>query len=95
MEEKQGPFGKMFLVCTNMRENDVTVCANRGDAEGIRQKLKELVEQKGLKGKIRVVKSGCLGLCGNGPNIIVMPENIWLKGVKEEDLPKILEKYLK
>lgn len=59
------------------------------------EKLKHYVKEHGLKGKIRVTKSGCLDLCQQGINIFIQPDGIWLKGVREEDVGQIIEQYLK
>jgi (2Fe-2S) ferredoxin len=43
-----------------------------------------------------VVKSvGCLGECGNGPMVVILPEEVWYCHVALEDVPKIVEQHLK
>ena len=36
----------------------------------------------------------CLGLCAQGPNVCVMPENVWYHGVTSADLGAIQEKWI-
>ncbi|MDE5075735.1 MAG: (2Fe-2S) ferredoxin domain-containing protein [Trichodesmium sp. St5_bin2_1] len=43
---------------------------------------------------ITVEKSGCLGKCGNGPMILVLPEELWYGHVEPQNIAVILEKYL-
>ena len=82
------PFERVIFVCCNEREAGEAACANRGSA-AIQKSLKEYVKSKGLKGKIRVARSLCLGMCAEGPNVCVMPENKWYHRVSEADLPEI------
>ncbi len=52
----------------------------------IRQALKDLVKSEGLSGKIRVSRAGCLDMCADGPNVLLMPDNIWFKKVTVADI---------
>ena len=82
-------FKKYIFVCENERtEGDC--CGAAGQT--IREKLKQLVKDRGLAKKIRVSRAGCLDVCSEGPNILLMPENIWFKGVTEKDLGEILKR---
>jgi (2Fe-2S) ferredoxin len=36
----------------------------------------------------------CFGLCSEGPNICVMPDNIWYRGVTPADLPAIIDRHV-
>ena len=43
-----------------------------------------------------VVKSvGCLGECGSGPMVVILPEEIWYCHVEPHDVPLIVEQHLK
>ena len=42
-----------------------------------------------------VQSAGCLGECGNGPMVVVLPEEIWYCHVVLEDVPRIVEQHLK
>ena len=46
----------------------------------------------GLSDRIRVSRAGCLDACEEGPNILLMPDQIWFKKVKPEDLEEILRR---
>ena len=43
---------------------------------------------------ITVKKSGCLGKCGNGPMILVLPEEVWYGHIKPQNIAVIMEQYL-
>ncbi|MDE1975670.1 MAG: (2Fe-2S) ferredoxin domain-containing protein [Elusimicrobia bacterium] len=95
MEKKSVPYQKTVFVCANVRTDGREACANpgRGGAE-LCEALKKAVKDAGLKGKIRVAKSGCLDLCAHGPNLFVYPGGEWRSGVKPEDAPEILRDLL-
>ena len=88
------PYKHAVFVCVNKR-NGKEACANPGrGGDKICEKLKASVKKAGLKGKIRVARSGCLDLCSQGPNIFVYPEGQWYSNVQEKDLPEILDKLI-
>jgi len=90
MNRQPVPYRKIVFVCTNQRDTDERpCCAGRKSAE-LHAKLKELVKERKLRGKVRVSKSGCLDQCASGPNIMLFPDNIWYSGVQEADLETIL-----
>ncbi|MCD6274177.1 MAG: (2Fe-2S) ferredoxin domain-containing protein [Deltaproteobacteria bacterium] len=53
-------------------------------------KLKEAVNNRGWKGKVRVTQSGCMGLCAKGSNVMLYPQKIWFAGVFPEDVEEIM-----
>ena len=88
MEEMQRqPYERVIFVCCNQKEPGEAACANRGSAE-FQKQLKDYMKSKGVPG-LRVSRSLCLGLCEKGPNICVMPENVWYTGVTPKDLDEI------
>ena len=60
----------------------------------MRELLKAAVKEKGFGGLVRVSRSGCLDVCSEGANVLLMPDNIWFKHVEEQDIQEILEKTL-
>jgi (2Fe-2S) ferredoxin/predicted O-methyltransferase YrrM len=55
---------------------------------------RELVAQ-GLDDDVQVTTCGCLGLCDEGPILIVYPEGIWYQKVKAEDVREMVGSHLK
>ena len=95
MQEKTVPYGRVIFVCTNVRADGRIACANVGrDGVELCEKLKAAVKEKGLKGRVRVARSGCLDVCEQGPNIFIFPDNVWLQGTSREDLSQIIASYL-
>jgi (2Fe-2S) ferredoxin len=101
MKEGKVPYRRMIYVCTNTREGKAA-CGNadRGESCGakILDALKEEVKASGLKREVRVARSGCMDLCGTGPNIIVFDERggqTFLSRVSNEDVPELVQRYLR
>lgn len=101
MKQARVPFKRMIFVCTHRREGEAA-CSNddRGENRGemLVELLREELKKRGLKGKIRVAKSGCMDVCAAGPNIMVFDENgeaAWYSGVTREDIPALADRYLK
>jgi (2Fe-2S) ferredoxin len=88
MEVVQPRFKKYLLVCENEREAG-KCCAP--DGARLRESLKEKIKEKGLTASIRVSRTGCLDVCAQGPNILLMPDAKWFKHVQDQDLDAIVE----
>lgn len=87
---KESPkvFEKHVFVCVSGK-----TCPQEGALEVFDALRKEIFE-RGLKSKIRINKSGCFDQCGNGPMIVVYPDQVWYAKVKVEDLNEIVEEHL-
>ncbi len=90
MKEIAKPYQKLLLVCVNERANGDESCGHKKSVR-IVEKLKAYVNENGLKGSVRVSRTGCLGLCHLGPNVAVFPENHWYAGVTDEDADRIIQ----
>ena len=86
---------RYLLVCQNRREpgHPKGCCADCASEE-LRERLKALVEEKGLKGRSRVLGTTCLDACEHGAVVCVMPDNIWYGGVRPEDAEEIVQSHL-
>ena len=89
MKQQPSPFACHVFVCTNDRNGARESCSDY-DCEGLRNRLKKEVKERGWKGQVRVSKSGCLGFCVGGPHIVVYPQQTWYAGVQMEDVHTIL-----
>ncbi|MFH1810395.1 MAG: (2Fe-2S) ferredoxin domain-containing protein [Pseudomonadota bacterium] len=89
--EHTSPYLVHIFVCTNDRHGERPSCADGKGAE-LRQCLKQGVEERGLKPRVRLSSSGCLGLCAKGPNVLIYPQGIWLAGQAPDDAPAILDR---
>ncbi len=70
-----------------------TGCTSSGSTE-IRERLETELKAKGLEDEIKIVHTGCFGLCAHGPVMIVYPEGTFYSRVKADDVPEIVEEHL-
>ena len=52
------------------------------------------LEKNSLKGKVKIMVSGCLGMCAKGPIMIVNPGYTMYGKVTEKDIPEIIKQHL-
>ncbi len=81
-------YQKHVFVCVSGK-----TCPEQGSG-AVLDALKDEIKEKGLKGSIRINKSGCLGQCGHGPMVVVYPQGNWYCQVSEKDAKEIIEKDL-
>jgi (2Fe-2S) ferredoxin len=85
----ESPYVSHVFVCTNDRGGERKSCADN-NSQLIKTKLKDAVNEKGWKGKVRISTSGCMGLCANGPNVMIYPQQIWFSEVFPDDVDEIV-----
>ena len=83
------PFDKHVFICTGGK-----VCPVEGCSEYVHARLKELVRLAALESSIRINHAGCMSQCGNGPMVVVYPDNVWYCGVHVEDADAIFAEHL-
>ena len=91
MKEQTSPYICHIFVCTNDRNGARKSCAD-GNSGEIRSLLKEKVRMRGWKDRVRISQSVCMGLCENGPNVMIYPQKIYFSEVKKEEVEEILLK---
>lgn len=70
-----------------------TGCTSSHSAEIIAEFEKEIAE-KSLADEIKVIRTGCFGLCALGPIVVVYPEGAFYSQIKVEDVPEIVDEHL-
>jgi (2Fe-2S) ferredoxin len=88
-------FEKHIFICTNQRPADDArgCCAARG-AESVVEAFKVELVRRGLKGRMRANKAGCLDNCARGVSVVIYPDGVWYGGVTARDVPEIVERHL-
>ncbi len=76
----------------------VLVCGGTGctssESPKIMDKFVEEISNAGLDKEVKVVRTGCFGLCEAGPVVIVYPEGCFYSRVKVSDVPEIVSEHL-
>jgi len=70
-----------------------TGCTSSG-SQSIQQAFVEQLEKNGLSEEIKIVQTGCFGLCALGPVVIVHPEGTFYSRVTAEDVAEIVSEHL-
>ena len=78
-------------------EKHILVCGGTGCTSShsgkIIEKLNEQIKEKNLE-NVRVVRTGCFGLCARGPIIVIRPEDTFYAMATEDDVEEIIDKHI-
>ena len=80
-------YKRHVLVCAG------TGCTSSGSVK-IAAKIEELLAAKGLTDEVKVIKTGCHGLCALGPVMIIYPEAAFYSNVSMDHIEEIVEEHL-
>ncbi len=76
----------------------VLVCAGTGCTSSnslkIMDEMEALLASNGLESEVKIVKTGCFGLCAEGPIVVVYPEGAMYTRVEVSDAKEIVEEHL-
>ena len=79
------------------REKHILVCQGTGCTSSkspqILENFKKIIEEKGIK-NVRVIKTGCFGLCAKGPIVIIRPEDTFYAMVTPDDCEEIIQSHI-
>ena len=70
-----------------------TGCTSSGSAQII-ERFEQQIQEKGLDKEVKVIRTGCFGLCEAGPVVIIYPEGTFYSRVKVEDVDEIVSEHL-
>ena len=70
-----------------------TGCSSSGSAK-IKDRMEAELKANGLENEVKVVVTGCFGLCALGPIMIVYPEGTFYSRVTVDDVPEIVSEHL-
>ena len=70
-----------------------TGCTSSG-SNAIQQAFAENIEKCGLTEEVKVVQTGCFGLCALGPVVIVHPDGTFYSRVEADDVKEIVSEHL-
>lgn len=80
-----------------MYRSHVLVCGGTGctssNSPAIIEALEREIAKNGLQDEIKVIRTGCFGLCALGPIMVVYPEGAFYSQVKVDDIPEIVEEH--
>ncbi len=70
-----------------------TGCTSSGSTQII-ERFEQKIAEAGLDKEVKVIRTGCFGLCEAGPVVIVYPEGTFYSRVRVEDVDEIVSEHL-
>lgn len=96
-EEKRKELDLRVNTKADTREKHILVCHGTGCTSSkspeILAEFKRILKEKNIE-NVRVIKTGCFGLCAKGPIVIIRPEDTFYAMVKPEDCEEIINKHI-
>ncbi len=81
-----------------MIRSHVLICAGTGctssGSSALRVTIEKELAKRELEEEVKVVQTGCFGLCALGPIVIIYPDGTFYNRVEQEDVPEIVEEHL-
>lgn len=81
-----------------MYRSHILVCGGTGCTSSGSERLISIFEEEIAKNdlmeEVRVVQTGCFGLCANGPVVIVYPEGVFYSRVTADDAMEIMDEHI-
>ena len=78
-------------------EKHILVCQGSGCTSSkspkIFESFKNIIKEKNIE-NVRVIMTGCFGLCSKGPIVVIRPDDTFYAMVKPEDCEEIIEKHI-
>ena len=81
----------------NTREKHILVCHGTGCTSSkspkIIENFRKILKEKGIE-NVKIIQTGCFGLCAKGPIVIIRPEDVFYAHVKPEDCEEIVNTHI-
>ena len=79
------------------REKHILVCHGTGCTSSksveILENFKKIIKERNIE-NVRVIKTGCFGLCAKGPIVIIRPEDTFYAMVTPDDCEEIIQTHI-
>jgi len=87
------PFRFHLFVCTQQKPEGVPSCPASGSF-AVLGALDHEIQARGLGKDVQLTTCGCMGLCDEGPVMVVYPAGVWYRRVKAADVSEIVGAHL-
>ncbi|MCI8411018.1 MAG: NADH-quinone oxidoreductase subunit NuoF [Clostridia bacterium] len=96
-EDKRKELDLRINTKADTREKHILVCQGTGCTSSkslqILDEFKKILKEQNIS-NVRVIKTGCFGLCAKGPIVIIRPEDTFYANVKPEDCKEIIQTHI-
>lgn len=72
----------------------VLICQSRACCKGGAAKVLAAFQAEPVR-DVAIEPSGCLGQCGNGPMVLILPEQSWYCRLQPQEVPVVIQKHLR
>ena len=87
------PFRFHLFVCTQQKPEGIPSCPASGSF-AVLGALDREIQVRGLNHDVQLTTCGCMGLCDEGPVMVVYPEGVWYRRVQMSDVSEIVGSHL-
>jgi (2Fe-2S) ferredoxin/SAM-dependent methyltransferase len=87
------PFRFHLFICTQQKPEGVPSCPASGSL-AVLESLDRELQKRGLSPDVQLTTCGCMGLCDEGPVMVVYPEGVWYRHVQSSDVSEIVDAHL-
>jgi NADH:ubiquinone oxidoreductase subunit E len=84
MKEQKLPHKRIIFVCRG------DAC-REGKSKKLMKRIKKEIKARDANDRVCCVSTGCLRLCGEGANAVVVPDGHWYTGVRPKDAAALLD----
>ena len=88
------PFRFHLFVCTQQKPEGVPSCPASGSF-AVLGALDREIQARGLNHDVQLTTCGCMGLCDEGPVMVVYPAGVWYRRVQPSDVSEIVDTHLR
>jgi (2Fe-2S) ferredoxin/predicted O-methyltransferase YrrM len=88
------PFRFHLFVCNQPKPEGVPSCAASG-SHAVLDALENELRERGLENDVQLTTCGCMGLCGQGPVMVVYPPGVWYRRLQPSDVTEIVAAHLR
>ena len=96
-ENKRKELDLRVNTSADTREKHILVCHGTGCTSSkstqILENFKNIIKEKQIE-NVRVIKTGCFGLCAKGPIVIIRPEDTFYAMVTPDDCEEIIQTHI-
>ena len=96
-EEKRKELDLRVNLNADTREKHILVCHGTGCTSSkspkIIERFREILKEKNIE-NVRVIQTGCFGLCAKGPIVIIRPEDTFYAMVTPDDCEEIINTHI-
>ena len=88
------PFRIHLFVCTQQKPEGAPSCTASGSS-AVLERLDHEIQSRDLDDEVQLTSSGCMGLCDEGPVLVVYPAGVWYRRIQASDVPEIVDSHLR